>query len=79
MGFYCITDKKKNRKLLLKKCQKCCCYKGLYWEAPHERGAFFRLQVSERVGILLVEMQERVQNSVISVLRRPKRNRAIFV
>jgi len=26
-------------------------YNGLYWEAPPERGAFFRLQVYKRVGI----------------------------
>ena len=30
-------------------------YNGLYGEAPPERGTFFRLQVYERVGILLVE------------------------
>ena len=26
-------------------------YNGLYGEAPHERGTFFRLQVYKRVGI----------------------------
>ena len=35
-------------------------YDGLYGEAPPERGIFFRLQVYERVGILLVEVYERV-------------------
>ena len=34
-------------------------YDGLYREAPPERGTFFRLQVSERVGISLVEVCER--------------------
>ena len=29
-------------------------YDGLYGEAPPERGIFFRLQVYERVGILLL-------------------------
>ena len=33
---------------------------GLYGEAPPERGTFFRHQVYERVGILLVEVYERV-------------------
>ena len=31
-------------------------YNALYWEAPPERGTFFRLQVYERVGILLAEV-----------------------
>ena len=30
-------------------------YDGLYWEAPLERGIFFRLQVYERVEISLVD------------------------
>ena len=38
---------------------------GLYGRAPPERGTFFRLQVYRRVGILLVEVYERVQKSVI--------------
>ena len=42
-------------------------YNGLYGEAPPERGIFFRLQVYERVGILLVVVYERVEESVISV------------
>ena len=29
---------------------------GLYGEAPPERDTFFRLQVCERVGILLVDV-----------------------
>ena len=41
-------------------------YNGLYGEAPTERGTFFRPQVYERVGILLVEVYERV-------CERPKR------
>ena len=35
-------------------------YNGLYGRAPPERGTFFRLQVYERVGILLFEVYERV-------------------
>ena len=35
-------------------------YNGLYGEAKPEGGTFFRLQVYERVGILLVEIYERV-------------------
>ena len=39
-------------------------YNGLYGEAPPERGVFFRLQVYERVGVLLVvEAYERVGKS----------------
>ena len=34
-------------------------YDGLYGEAPHEMGIFFRLQVYERVGISLDEVCER--------------------
>ena len=33
-------------------------YNGLYGEAPPERGTFLRLQVYERVGILLVDVQK---------------------
>ena len=40
-------------------------YDGLYREAPPERGIFFRLQVYERVGILLVEVYKRVGKYVI--------------
>ena len=42
-------------------------YDGLYGEAPLKRGIYFRLQVYERVGILLVEVYERVGKSVIWV------------
>ena len=40
-------------------------YNGLYGKAPPERGTFFTLQVSERVGILRVEVYERVGKSII--------------
>ena len=42
-------------------------FKVLYGEAPPERRTFFRLQVYERVGILLVEIFKRVGKSVIWV------------
>ena len=42
-------------------------YDGLYGEAPLKRGIYFRLQVYERVWILLVEVYERVGKSVILV------------
>ena len=48
-------------------------YDGLYGEAPPERGIFFRLQVYERVGILLVEVYERVETSVIWVCERAQK------
>ena len=48
-------------------------YNGLYWEAPPERGTFFRLQVYERVGILLVEVYKRVGKSVIWVCERAQK------
>ena len=49
-------------------------YDGPYGEAPPERGIFFRLQVYERVGILLVEVYKRGGKSVIWVCERtPKR------
>ena len=48
-------------------------YDGLYGEAPPERGIFFRLQVYERVGILLVKVCKRVGKSVIWVCEGPKR------
>ena len=40
-------------------------YNGLYREAPTKRGTFFTLQVYERIGILRVEVNERVGKSVI--------------
>ena len=42
-------------------------YDGLYWEAPPERGIFFRLQVYQSVGISLVEVYKRAGRSVIWV------------
>ena len=39
-------------------------YNGLYGKTPPERGIFFRLQVYERERISLVEVNERVGNSV---------------
>ena len=45
-------------------------YDGLYRQAPSERGTFYKLQVYERVGILLVEVYERVGESAIWL--RPK-------
>ena len=43
-------------------------------KATPERGTFSRLRVYERVGILLVEVYERVEKSVIPVCRkRPRR------
>ena len=42
-------------------------YDGLYGEAPLKRGIYFRLQVYERVAILLVEVYERVGKSVVWV------------
>ena len=46
---------------------------GLYGEALPERGIFLRLQVYERVEILLVEVHERVGKSVIWVCERVQR------
>ena len=49
-------------------------YDGLYGEARRKRGTFFRLQVYERVGILLVEVYERpVEKSVIWVSKMAQR------
>ena len=45
-------------------------YRDLYGEAPPEKGTFFRLQVYERVGILLVEVYKRGGKSVIWVCER---------
>ena len=38
---------------------------GLYGEDPPEKGTFFRPQVYERVGILLVKVYKRVAKSVL--------------
>ena len=40
---------------------------GLYAEAPPKKGTFFRLQVYERIGILLLEVYERVGKFVVAV------------
>ena len=48
-------------------------YNGLYGEAPPERGTFFRLQVYERVGILLIEVYERVGKSVVWACKRAEK------
>ena len=48
-------------------------YDGLYGEARPKRGTFFRLQVYERIGILLVEVYERVGKSVIWVSEMAQR------
>ena len=49
-------------------------YEGQYGEARRKSGTFFRLQVYERVGILLVEVYERpVKKSVIWVSKMAQR------
>ena len=48
-------------------------YDGLYGKAPPERGIFFRLQVYERVGISLIEVDKKVGKSVIGVVKGPRR------
>ena len=45
-------------------------YDGLYGEASPERGIFFRLQIYENAGILLVEVYKRVGTFVIWVCER---------
>ena len=45
---------------------------GPYEEAPPERGTFFRLQVYERVEILLVEVYKRVGNLSFGSVKGPK-------
>ena len=45
-------------------------YNGLYWEAPPERGTFFRLQVYKRVGISQAEVYKRVGISQAEVYKR---------
>ena len=46
---------------------------GYLWATP-KGGTFFRLQVYERVGILLVEVYERVGKSVSWVCERDQRD-----
>ena len=48
-------------------------YDGLYGEAPHERGIFFRPRVYERVGISLFEGYKRIGKSVIWVYDRAQK------
>jgi len=48
-------------------------YNGLHGEAPPERGTFFRLQVYERVGTLLVEVYKRVGKSLTWVCKRAQK------
>ena len=48
-------------------------YDALYGEAPPERDIFFRLQVCERVGILLAQVYKRVGKSVIWVCERAQK------
>ena len=48
-------------------------FRVLYEEALSERGTFFRLQVYERVGILLVEVFKSVGKSVIWVCETAQR------
>ena len=38
-------------------------YSGLYWEAPPERGVFFKLTVCKRVGKIAILVYERVTKS----------------
>ena len=48
-------------------------YDGLYGEAPQVRGNFYRLQVYQRMGISLLEVDKRVGKSVIWVFKRAQR------
>ena len=48
-------------------------YNSLHGEAPAERGTIFRLQVYERIEILLVEVYGRVGKSVFWVCERTQR------
>ena len=49
-------------------------YNGLYGDKPPEMGYFFRRQVYERVGILLVEVYESVGESFISVCKNAQKD-----
>ena len=53
-------------------------YNGLYGDTPPEMGYFFRRQVYERVGILLVEVHESVSLSFRSV-KMPKRTNSCIL
>ena len=48
-------------------------YNGLYEETPPETGTFIKLQVYERLGILLIELYERVGKYVIWVCERARK------
>ena len=50
-------------------------YNGLYRKAPPEKGTFFWLQVYAMVGILIVEVYERVGKSVIWVCGKGPKGR----
>ena len=55
-------------------------YNGLYGETPPERGTFFMIQVHEScVGITLVEVYERVEESVISVFKRAQNGQQMHI
>ena len=49
-------------------------YNWLYGDTPPEMGYFFRRQVYERVGILLVEVYESVGESFISVCKNAQKD-----
>ena len=55
----------------------CNPYDGLYGKASLERSTFFRLQIYERVGILLVEVYQRVGKSVILVCKRAQKGKQL--
>ena len=61
-------------------CGKGNSYNGLYGEASPERGTFFMIQVHEScVGITLVEVYERVEESVISVFKRAQNGQQMHI
>ena len=49
-------------------------HNGLYGDTPPEMGYFFRRQVYERVGILLVEVYESIGESFISVCKNAQKD-----
>ena len=44
-------------------------YNGLYREAPPERGVFFRIQVHERIGILLDDSEAMRARGIIVLVK----------
>ena len=48
-------------------------HKDLYWEAPRERGTFFRFEVYKRVEISLAKVYESVEKCVISVSKKAQK------